>query len=319
LTRAIVWFLATAAVAAQAPAGAAVNAPAVDHHQHLFSAETGALGGRKETVDAGALIRVLDSAGIRRAVVLSAAYQFGNPNRPAVPNEYERVKAENDWTAEQVAKFPDRLVGFCGVNPLKDYAVAEIERCARNSRLSRGLKMHFGNSDVQLTNHDHVETLRRVFRAANDHRMAIVVHMRPSVTLKRPYGAEDARIFLNEVIPAAPDVVVQIAHLCGAGGFDDPGIEPALGVFVDAVAARDARMARVYFDVSGVAGLGQWTEKVDRIASRIRQLGVERVLFGSDTFGTNDSIRKAWQHFAALPLTADEFRTIADNVAPYMR
>jgi len=48
----------------------------------------------------------LDAAGIRRAVVLSVAYSFSNPNKPPVPNEYAMVKAENDWTGEQVAKYP---------------------------------------------------------------------------------------------------------------------------------------------------------------------------------------------------------------------
>ena len=36
--------------------------------------------------------------------VLSLAYMYGNPNRPPVEQEYEAVKAENDWTSAQVAK-----------------------------------------------------------------------------------------------------------------------------------------------------------------------------------------------------------------------
>jgi hypothetical protein len=35
--------------------------------------------------------------------------------------------------------------------------------------------------------------------------------------LQRPYGAKQARTFLNEVLSAAPDVPVQIAHLAGGG------------------------------------------------------------------------------------------------------
>ena len=76
---------------------------------------------------------LLDAAGIRKALVLSLAYQYGNPNRPAVENEYQKVKAENDWTSEQVAQYPDRLVGFCSINPLKDYALEEIARCGKTS------------------------------------------------------------------------------------------------------------------------------------------------------------------------------------------
>jgi Amidohydrolase len=106
-------------------------------------------------------------------------------------------QGENDWTAGQVAKYPDRLRAFCGVDPLKSYAVSEIERCAKNPYLHYGLKLHFGNSDVDMDNPSHVAQLRRVFRAADEHRMAIVVHMRSSVTRNRPYGAKEASTFLN--------------------------------------------------------------------------------------------------------------------------
>jgi hypothetical protein len=60
-------------------------------------------------------VHVRRMAGIGRAVVLSLGYQFGNPNRPPVEDEYAKVRAENDWTAQQVANHRGRLVGFCGV------------------------------------------------------------------------------------------------------------------------------------------------------------------------------------------------------------
>src|SRR5206468_966684 len=82
----------------------------------------------------------------------------------------------------------------------------------------------------------HVEQLRRVFHAANAHRMAIVVHMRASFARGLPYGANEARIFLNEILPAAPDVPVQIAHLAGGGGYEDQPALDALAFFADAIA-----------------------------------------------------------------------------------
>jgi hypothetical protein len=42
-----------------------------------------------------------------------------------------------------------------------------------------------------------------------------------------------ARAFLDDVLPFAPEVPVQIADLDGAGG--DPAIDEALAVFVDAI------------------------------------------------------------------------------------
>jgi predicted TIM-barrel fold metal-dependent hydrolase len=306
----------------QAPAR--VPAPLVDHHQHLFSAETIKLVPRSvnyETLDAAGLLAYLDAAGVQRAAVLSTAYQFGNPNRPPVEDEYVKVKAENDWTSRQVARYPNRLRGLCGVNPLKDYALDEIARCAQDPGLRSGLKLHFGNSDVDLDNPMTVQKLQRVFRAANDRRMAIVVHMRSSVTMRRPYGAKQAAVFLNEVLPSAPDIPVQIAHFGGAGSYDDPAIDDVVSVFVDAIDKRDPRMKNVYFDVSGIAGYGKWMDHAEQVATRIRQLGIQRMLFGSDGAERGGGIppKEAWAFFLKLPLTDDEFRVIAGNVAPYMR
>jgi predicted TIM-barrel fold metal-dependent hydrolase len=152
---------------------------------------------------------------MRRALVLSVAYQFGNPNRPVVEDEYAKVRAENDWTSEQVARFPDRLRGFCGLNPLRDYALRELARCAQDPNLHYGIKLHFGNSDVDLDNPEHVEWLRQVFRRANRRHMAIVVHMRSSVTRERPYGAKEAQVFLrafrcrSRIFPALEDTMTR--------------------------------------------------------------------------------------------------------------
>ena len=158
-----------------------------------------------------------------------------------------------------------------------------------------------------------------MFRAANEHRMTIVVHVRASVTQKLPYGRDEALIFLNELMPAAPDVVVQIAHLAGAGSWQDEGAQQALEVFADAVAKRDPRTRLLYFDVTALgappaADTAQWG------AAMIRRLGTERVLFGSDATLPNATPGDAWAALRRLlPLTDDEFRAIAANVPPYMQ
>jgi predicted TIM-barrel fold metal-dependent hydrolase len=316
MTMILVWM--TLAASAFVPQRSAVAL--VDHHQHLFSPAAVALSPTVEPVDAARLVALLDAAGIRQAVVLSLAYQFGNPNRPAVENEYARVKEENDWTSQQVARFPDRLRGFCSVNPVKDYALEEIARCAKDPQLRRGLKMHFGNSDVLLDDPGHRARLKAVFGAANDRGMAIIVHMRPSVTRKREYGAAYARAFLDELLPAAPDVPVQVAHLAGAGSYADGPVDEALGVLVEAMVRKDPRVRHLYVDISGVAGVGPWKTSTALIARRIREIGVDRILYGSDgAGGGNLEPKSAWAAFLELPLTEAEFQTIASNVAPYLR
>jgi len=214
----------------------------------------------------------------------------------------------------EVGRYPDRLVAFCGVNPLRTYAVREVERCAALPHV-RGIKLHFGNSRVDVKNPQHVDAVRRVFAAANAHHLALAVHL---WTLDKSYGAEHARIFLERVLPAAPDVTVQIAHLGGAGRY---AYDDVTAVFADAIAAHDARMAHVYFDLATVVTETQSSETLSLIARRLRQIGLERILFGADTpILDRPTPMVAWATVRRrLPLTDDELRTIAGNVAPYMR
>ena len=291
-----------------------VAQPAVDHHQHLFSPALAELI-KLKPITAAELVQHLDDAGIKRAVVLSTAYSFSNPARK-VQDDYAFVRADNDWTSQQVAQYPDRLVGFCGINPLKDYALAELARCAKDPNLARGLKLHFGNSFVEYHNPQHIEQVKRVFRAANEYRMAIVVHMRANTSQKM--GGEEARLFLNEFLPAVPDVPVQIAHMGGAGGVEPAIFDEVLGVFVEAIARGDPRTKNLWFDVTSVT-IDLTPETAQRIVERIRQLGVQRMLFGSDAPTPTNLPRMTWAAFRKLPLTEAEFRAIESNVAPYMR
>lgn len=294
---------------------AAIAQPAVDHHQHLFSPALASLM-KLRPMTAADLVQHLDDAAIKRAVVLSTAYIFTQPERK-VQNDHEFVRADNDWTAEQVAQYPGRLVGFCGLNPLKDYALTELARCATNPNLARGLKLHFGNSFIEYRNPQHVEQVKRVFRAANSYGMAIVVHMRANTSLQM--GRDEALVFLNELLPAAPDVVVQVAHMGGAGGLEPAIFDDVLGVFVDAITKGDQRTKNLWFDVTSVARLNVTPEDATRIAERIRQLGVQRMLFGSDAAVPNNVPKITVAAFRKVPLTEAEFRTIEANVAPYLR
>jgi predicted TIM-barrel fold metal-dependent hydrolase len=303
-------------------------APLVDHHQHLLSPAGAALqnayDGRRvdQPVVGEKLVAMLDRAGIKRAVVLSDAYWFDSPLHATglrdvgVHDVYAGVRAENDWTAREVGQFPQRLVGFCSFNPLKAYALQELDRCAEN-RTFKGLKLHFAASAVDLKNKEHVERVRRVFAAANSHRLAIAVHVRGD----RSYGRDHAEIFLNQLLPAAPDIPVQIAHLWGGNGFSQ-GALSALVAYADAVSGQRRATTNLYFDVTQLAMILEGRrDALQRMATLIRQIGVARILYGSDgpMFG-NVQPSEAWATFRReLPLTGDEFKTIATNIAPYAR
>jgi predicted TIM-barrel fold metal-dependent hydrolase len=288
----------------------------VDHHQHLVSPALAAPD--QAPIDAAALIGMLDEAGIGRAVVLSHAFMFGNPRATPFADEYQRVKAENDWTADQAAKYPRRLVAFCGFNPLKDYALAELERCARDARFGRGIKLQFGASDVDLADPADVAKVRGVFAAANARQLAIVVHLR--TRRARQYGAPQAQTFIDELLAAAPDVAVQIAHFTGGGAPEDAPADAALREFIAAIQRRDPRVRKLYFDVALVVPAAVSPARAQFLADRLRELGLKRVLYGSDGGDPTDPPPKAQlQAFHQLPLSDAEFRTIERNVAPYLK
>jgi predicted TIM-barrel fold metal-dependent hydrolase len=316
-------WLAFAQAAAPERPNSGPPVPLADHHQHLISPELAALMTTTPPVaavkarTAADLIEQLDAAGIKRAVVLSTAYIFEQPSRKA-DHAAEKLKRDNDWTSKQVAQFPERLIGFCGLNPLRDYALEELARCAADPNLRRGLKLHFGNSVVDYHNPEHIARVRRVFRAANDRRMAIVAHVRASVTAKLPWGRDEALIFLNELLPAAPEVVVQVAHLASAGSAQDEGAQQALEVFVDAVERNDPRTRRLYFDATTL-GEPPTPDSAQRWAMAIRRIPT-RVLFGSDATTVAATPGGVWTAMRKLlPLTDDEFTGIANNTPPYLQ
>lgn len=300
------------------PAAASVRTPVADHHQHLFSPGIVALINSPDIreVTSTALIAKMDQARIRQATVLSTAYMFGRPDRN-LPDEYARVRAENDWTAEQAGMYPDRLVAFCGVNPMRSYALEELARCAAHPGLRRGVKLHLGNADFQVDDPAQLETMRTFFKAANGYRMAILVHARASLRHKRPYGAAQARVFLEQLLPLAPDVPVQIAHLAGTGpGFEDPPAQEALAVFAEAIERGDPRMKNVWFDVASNAHRSNSPEATALLVKRMRQIGMSRLLYGTDT---PTKPQEAWEDFQRLPLTSAELSQITQNKAPYLR
>src|SRR5262245_12710390 len=263
--------------------------PAADHHMHMRSeamAKAIKLAAEKmnEPVPPGPLssqgaaevLAALDSADVARAAVLSSAYLFGMPD-VGFENERASVVAENDYISREVTKSRGRLVGFCSVNPLAKYAVGEVTRCATLPGMV-GIKLHFANSDVDLRNPAHVDRLKVIFREAQRSNRPLIVHL---YTRNPDYGARDARIFIREVLPEAPTVTVQIAHMAGGGGSYHDGADEALDAFVQAFAAGTLRRERILFDLAAVVNpfggdadnARAMRQSYARLANRIRQIG----------------------------------------------
>ena len=290
-------------------------APRVDYHQHLVSPAFAPLV-KLPPRDARALLAELDSAGIAKAGVLSVGYSFAD-ERKQLPDPDGLMRRENDWTSAQVTSANGRLVGFCSANPLRDAAVAELERCLALPGM-RGIKLHFGNGGITLRDPAHVARLVPVFALAERRHAPVLVHMRARGGTN--YGAEDAALFLDRLVPVAPSVDIIVAHLGGAGPGYPAQADSVMAVFGAAAERGDPRLRHLYFDVATVVTAESTPADGALVARRVRQLGATHVLYGSDLSPPGGSIAAGWEIFRShVPLTEAEMRTIAGNVLEFIR
>ncbi|MYB43972.1 MAG: amidohydrolase [Acidimicrobiia bacterium] len=86
-------------------------------------------GGVFGSTDGAWMVDLLDRSGVDVGLVQGADIRRTTWH-PDFPEEHE-VFVPNDYTAEQVALFPDRLKGVVCVDPIRDVAAAleEIDRC----------------------------------------------------------------------------------------------------------------------------------------------------------------------------------------------
>jgi predicted TIM-barrel fold metal-dependent hydrolase len=61
-----------------------------------------------------------------------------------------------------------------------------------------------------------------------------------------------------------------------------------------------------------------WESSADHLTSRMRQIGMDRILFGCDSSIPGNSPREFLARWHKLPLTAEEFQRIESNAAPYL-
>ena len=160
----------------------------------------------------------------------------------------------------------------------------------------------------------------------------MVIHIRASISLDRPYGPEQARAFLEQLLPLATNITVQLAHMGGSGpGFNDPKADAFMDALVEKLYGdgggrsssqnRKSKMRdRVWFDLTSTAHPTNSPERSALLAKRIRQIGVNRILYGTDAaVASNLRPRDAWAEVWKLGLSKKELKTIANNRAPYLR
>ncbi len=217
---------------------------------------------------------------ISMAYVYSSAEFGGNSE-----NVEEKVKGENDYLAFAKLKYPNKIKAFYGIDPLQEFALAEIERCHKGLNLD-GIKLHNNASQVYLTEQVHLEKVKAVFEYASYNRIPILMHFDNS---HPKFGKTDVRILADSVLTGLEYVNLQIAHFGTSGGFNQKTKE-TLDAFIELFQSNHPISKQtITFDISAVCldkdaeGVSKLTNKdFDELAEYSRRLGFDRIVFGTD-------------------------------------
>jgi len=176
---------------------------------------------------------------------------------------HELCVETNDYILEAIARYPERLIGFCVIQPLAgDKALKELERCARNGVKGIGEM----RPDVQDFDLKDSSVMKPVIETAVKHNLIFLTHA------SEPVGHQyfgKGNITPEAIYPFIlnfPDLKVVCAHWGGGLPFYAlmPEVAEALGnVYFDTAATPFLYKPQIFQQIADIAGS-------------------DKILFGSD-------------------------------------
>jgi len=198
------------------------------------------------------LIASMDKAGVDISVIVNIGWIT-----------HELCVETNDYILESIARYPNRLIGFCAVQPQSyEAALAEIERCARGGVRGVGEM----RPDIQLFDFSDEEVMDPFVEALRKHNLIMLTHASEPVGHDYPGKGGITPDMLCSLITKFPDLPVVCAHWGGGLPFYAlmPEVKQAMSnVFFDTAASPFLYSPQVYNQV-------------------VQLVGADRILFGSD-------------------------------------
>ncbi|MFC2056084.1 amidohydrolase family protein [Chloroflexota bacterium] len=240
----------------------------IDFHTHIFSPQI--KKNRSKYIDsdpcfailyseknaklatADELIDSMDKDGINISVVLNIGW-----------TTHELCVETNDYILESIVRYPQRLIGFCTVQPRSfESALNEIEHCAKGGIRGVGEM----RPDMQLLDLRDKEVMEPFIEVINKHNLILLTHASEPVGHEYPGKGAITPDILYPFITDFPDLTLICSHWGGGLPFYTlmPEVEQAMrNVFFDTAASPFLYSPQVYSQV-------------------IRLVGADKILFGSD-------------------------------------
>jgi hypothetical protein len=207
---------------------------------------------KAKLITAEELVTAMDEYEIDKAVVLNLGW-----------TSHELCVETNDYILESIDRFPNRLIGFCTVQPLAgDEAIKELERCARNGAKGIGEM----RPDVQGFDFKDNSVTKPLIEVVIEKDLIFLTHT------SEPVGHQyfgKGRITPEVIYPLIvnfPDLKLVCAHW--GGGLPFYALMPEVG----------EALSNVYFDTAATPFL--YKPQIFKQVADI--IGSDKILFGSD-------------------------------------
>ena len=240
----------------------------IDFHTHVFSPKVkknrgkyiesdpcfAILYSKKEAklATADELIASMDRDGVDISVILNIGWAT-----------HELCVETNDYILESIARYPNRLVGFCAVQPRSiEAAIAEIERCVKGGMRGIGEL----RPDVQFLDFNDEEMMDPFIEVVREHKLILLTHASEPAGHQYPGKGGVTPDILYPFIECFPDLTIVCAHWGGGLPFYAlmPEVKKAMSnVFFDTAASPLLYSSQVYNQV-------------------VQLVGGDKILFGSD-------------------------------------
>jgi predicted TIM-barrel fold metal-dependent hydrolase len=198
------------------------------------------------------LIASMDRNGVAVSVILNIGW-----------TTHELCVETNDYILESIARYPDRLVGFCSIQPRSlEAALDEVERCARGGVKGVGEM----RPDMQLFELDDQQLMKPLVDILKKHSLILLSHSSEPVGHNYPGKGVVTPALLYPFILNNPELTVVLSHW--GGGLPFYALMPEV----------KKALTNVYFDTAASPLL--YRPQIYQQA--VQLVGADKILFGSD-------------------------------------
>ena len=198
------------------------------------------------------LIRDMDGAGVDRAVVVGMGW-----------TDPDLAREVNDYIIESFTRYPDRLTGFCSVDPTWGRAaIAEVQRCAAAGARGVG-ELHPDSQEFDITDK---YALAPLMECALDLGLPVLVHASEPVGHSYPGKGRTTPEKLYRFLENFPENVIICAHW--GGGLPFYTLMPEVAQVFQ----------QTYFDTAA----SPFLYRPEVFPTVARLVGADKILFGTD-------------------------------------